>query len=228
LSKVKRLHRWDVTYEEAIELQNKLKNLLVNQPYIGTPIFIGGADVSYRLKENRFLATIVVLKYPELEIIDKAFFYGETKFPYIPGLLSFRELPPIIQTYEKLNILPDILVLDGQGIAHPRLFGLAAHVGVFLSIPTIGCAKKKLCGAFVMPDDKAGSSTDLVFNNLKVGKVVRTKLRCKPVFVSPGHLMDLESSQRIVLSCCKRYRLPEPTRIAHLLSKAPLENFNEY
>ncbi|MBU1627451.1 deoxyribonuclease V [bacterium] len=217
--KIENLHSWNISYKEAVKVQEELSSKIKLIPYEGLPKIIGGADVSYSKNEEELLAVIVLLSYPGFEIVESTSYISKVFFPYIPGLLSFRELPPLIKAYEKLDNIPDILILDGQGIAHPRYFGLASHAGAYLNIPTIGCAKKKLCGDYKIPKDKPGETSPLIYKERIVGSVIRTRKNCKPIFVSPGYMMDIQSSIRIIKLCLTKYRIPEPTRIAHLLTK---------
>jgi len=162
---------------------------------------------------------MVVLSYPDLDLMDEAFVRGRISFPYIPGLLSFREAPLLLQAFRGLRRLPDVILYDGQGIAHPRGFGLASHMGVLLDLPSVGCAKKKLVGDFGEVGLQAGSTTPLKMESKTIGAVIRTRSGVKPVFVSPGHRIDLESSIKLVLRTCRGFRLPEPLRRAHLMVK---------
>ncbi len=180
---------------------------------------VAGADVSYSKRGGNAVAAMVVLSYPNLDLMDEAFVRGEISFPYIPGLLSFREAPLLIQAFRRLRRLPDVVLYDGQGIAHPRGFGLASHMGVLLDLPSIGCAKKKLVGDFGDVGLQAGSITPLKLDGKIIGAVIRTRRGVKPVFVSPGHRIDLEFSIKLVLRTCRGFRLPEPLRRAHRMVK---------
>ncbi len=180
---------------------------------------VAGADVSYSKRGGKAVAAIVVLSYPDLDLIDEAFVRGEISYPYIPGLLSFREAPLLLEAFQGLRRFPDVVLYDGQGIAHPRGFGLACHMGVLLDVPSIGCAKKKLVGDSGEVGLQAGSTTPLTIEGKIVGAVIRTRKGVKPVFVSPGHRIDLESSIQLVLRTCRGFRLPEPIRRAHLTVK---------
>ncbi len=180
---------------------------------------VAGADVSYSKRGGNAVAAMVVLSYPDLDLMDEAFVRGEISFPYIPGLLSFREAPLLIQAFRRLRRLPDVVLYDGQGIAHPRGFGLASHMGVLLDLPSIGCAKKKLVGDFGDVGLQAGSTTPLKLDGKIIGAVIRTRRGVKPVFVSPGHRIDLEFSIKLVLRTCRGFRLPEPLRRAHRMVK---------
>lgn len=211
------LHSWDLTRGEAIEVQKRLRNLVRLQPLARPVNTIAGADISYNKYSETVYAGIVVLSLPDLRIIESAGVRSIAKFPYIPGLLSFREAPSLLEAWEKLKTKPDVLVLDGQGIAHPRRFGIACHIGVLLDWPTIGCAKSILVGKYGELGIGAGSQSPLIDKGEQVGVALRTKNKVAPVYVSPGHLIDLDSSVDLVLRSITKYRLPETTRQAHLL-----------
>ncbi|HEY6404284.1 MAG TPA: deoxyribonuclease V [Blastocatellia bacterium] len=211
------LHSWDLTRSEAVEVQRRLRNLVRLQPLARPVNTIAGADVSYNKYSDTVYAGIVVLSLPDLRVIESAGVRRIEKFPYIPGLLSFREAPSLLEVWEKLKTKPDVLMLDGQGIAHPRRFGIACHIGVFLDWPTIGCAKSILVGKHGELGLEAGSRSPLVDKGEQVGVALRTKNKVAPVYVSPGHLIDLDSSIDLVLRAITKYRLPETTRQAHLL-----------
>lgn len=210
------MHGWDVTPREAIAIQERLRDQVSLIPLEHSPQLIGGCDVSM----NRFAADgfagFVALGYPDLEPEARAAVKAPVPFPYVPGLLSFREIPMLLQAWDRLVVKPDVIMADGVGIAHPRRLGIASHLGLALSIPTIGVAKSVLVGAYEMPDDIPGASAPLVHRGEVVGAALRTRKGVKPVFVSPGHLITLEESIALVLSAVKRHRLPEPTRLAHL------------
>ena len=174
---------------------------------------VAGADVS--TQGGRAYATVVVLGFPDLCVVEVRGFEAALAFPYVPGLLSFRELPSVAGALEKVETAVDALILDAQGLAHPRRMGLASHLGLFLEVPTVGCAKSRLVGNYEEPGVEKGSATDLVHRGEVVGKVVRTRERVSPVFVSVGNGIDLGSSVDLVLACCTKYRLPETTRQAH-------------
>ena len=180
---------------------------------------IAGADVSYSNGGQEGIAAMVVLSYPDLDLMDEAFARGKVSFPYIPGLLSFREAPLLIDVFLMLQRLPDVVLYDGQGIAHPRCLGLASHMGLLLDLPSVGCAKKKLVGDFGEVGLQPGSTTPLMMKGKTIGAVIRTRRGVKPVFVSPGHRIDLESSIQLVMKTCRGFRLPEPLRRAHLMVK---------
>ncbi len=213
--KIEGRHGWDITISEAMELQRKLAGLVCRSGKVAAPGFIGGADISAE-RGGMVTAAAVVLSYPELEIIEVKTASGEVKFPYVPGLLSFRESPLTLAAFESLSTTPDLVFVDGQGIAHPRRMGIASHLGLFLDKPTIGCAKSRLCGEHREPERQVGSFTELVDKGETIGAVLRTKMGEKPVYVSIGHMIGLEEAIGWVLRCCRGYRVPEPTRLAHL------------
>ena len=216
--KIKQLHSWRVDYKKAIQIQENLRELLTFEKYTGKIQTIAGADVSYDKHSGRFYAGVVVFKLnKQLELIEEATAVGKARFPYIPGLLSFREAPILLMAFRKLKNNPDIVLFDGQGIAHPRHFGLASHMGLILDKPSIGCAKSRLVGEYGSVENTAGAYSKLIYENKIVGVVLRTKKNTKPIFISPGHRTNLTFAIRIVLKTCCGYRIPEPTRQAHLL-----------
>ncbi|OGO07321.1 MAG: hypothetical protein A2Y92_02075, partial [Chloroflexi bacterium RBG_13_57_8] len=179
------------------------------------PRFIAGVDISVNKWAKTGTAAAVVLSYPALELVDVQVVTGSLDFPYVPGLLTFREAPLVLAACEKLKVTPDLVIVDGQGVAHPRRIGLASHLGLCLDIPTIGCAKSRLCGEYTEPDAASGSFTDLTDKGEVIGAVVRTRSVVKPVFVSVGHKISLPEAICWVLACCRGYRVPEPARLAH-------------
>ena len=183
---------------------------------------IGGGDVAYSKDGNLLFGAIAVLSYPDMEILDTVTADGKASFPYIPGLLSFREGPILIKAFQKLKSKPDVMIFHGQGIAHPRGMGLASHMGLWLDIPSIGCAKTPLLDEFISPGLSRGSFGWILRERVRVGVALRTKEKIKPLFVSPGHRIDLQTSIQLVLESCKGYRLPEPLRKAHQASRRML------
>ena len=206
-----------MSYSRAALLQKALRKRLVLAPLAGPPRLIAGADASYRKQNDLFYGAVVVFSLKPWRIVEWATAEGRVSFPYIPGMLSFREAPILLKAFKKLKVAPDLVIFDSQGIAHPRGLGLAAHIGLFLNIPTIGCAKSRLIGEYREPDTRAGCRTVLTHHGDRIGTVLRTRDRVKPVFVSPGHLMDHRGAVECVLKCCRGCRLPEPTRQAHIL-----------
>jgi deoxyribonuclease V len=200
-------------YEHLINLQNKLASKIIFKEYTNPINYYAGVDVAFT-KEYTVAAIVVLDK--NLNVCEVSKGIKKTTFPYIPGLLSFREFPAIYEAFKKLKIIPDILIIDGQGIAHPRGLGIASHIGVVLNVTSIGCAKSKLYGIYNEPDNKK-FSFNYLFNEKKspIGLVVRTREYIKPVFISPGNNIDLGSCLNIIKQCTIKYRLPEPVRIAH-------------
>lgn len=209
------LHPWNLTQAEAIRLQRELATRIDTSTPLTQFETVAGADISYNLDSPTLYASVVVLRGADLSIIETQDVVAEETFPYIPGYLSFRELPPLLQAFAALETRPDVVVCDGQGIAHPRGLGIASHLGLWLNIPTVGCGKSRLCGAYVEPGEEAGSISPLMLAGQRIGSVVRTRTKVKPVFVSPGHRITLADAERVVLACCRGYRLPETTRAAH-------------
>lgn len=214
------LTSWPRTPAEALAQQRQLTSRVQLQPLAGPLRFIGGADVSYAKTRRRLYGAIVVLRWPELELVEERGEEGDEDFPYIPGLLSFREAPVLLRTWQSLRQHPDLLLVDGQGIAHPRRLGLATHLGLLLNVPTIGCAKSHLWGDYISPGPELGAATPLRVPGCEeqVGWVLRSRQGCRPLFISPGHLVTLDDALQIVRECLRHYRLPVPLRLAHLLS----------
>lgn len=213
---MRQLHAWDLQPADAIALQKQLNSQLQLQPLAQEPQLIAGADLSFDKGSDTVYAGIVVLSYPDLKIVESKGLQTTAPFPYVPGLLSFRESPAIIKVWQMLENKPDILVTDGQGTAHPRGLGVACHLGLWLEIPTIGCAKTLLCGKFDDLAAERGAREPLIYKGETVGAALRTKTRVNPVYVSPGNLINLDNSIDILLRCDGGYRIPEPTRQAHL------------
>lgn len=207
-----------VTPKEAIEVQKHLRDEVRLVPLTGVPKLIAGCDVSMNRFAKEGFAGFVTMSYPDLVVQEAATAEGPIPFAYVPGLLSFREIPMLLGAWERLATKPDLIVVDGIGIAHPRRLGIASHLGLVLSIPTIGVAKSVLIGHYEEPGQTAGSVSDLIDpkTNEVIGSALRTKDGVSPIFVSPGHLITLREAVDIVRSCVRRHRLPEPTRQAHL------------
>jgi deoxyribonuclease V len=220
---MKDLHSWKVNVQEAIQIQEALRDRIILENTFKDVTKIGGADVGYSKDKTFLYAVIVVLSFPEMAMIENAAAHGKTPFPYIPGLFSFREGPTLIEAFRKLNLRPDVMIFEGQGIAHPRGFGLASHLGLWLDLPSIGCTKTPLLRDFIYPGPSKGSYEVMRREREEVGAVLRTKENVKPVFISPGHGIDLETSMKIVLTTCTKFRIPEPLRKAHQLSRLPRE-----
>jgi deoxyribonuclease V len=212
---IKKLHRWNLTYSQAIELQKRLAGQVKHTKLKKQPKSVAGLDCAFSKNGKNIIAAVVVLQLPEFEIMETTNATKKVTFPYIPGLLSFREGPVCITAAQKLRNRPDIFIIDGQGIAHPRRLGLAAHLGLLFDKPTIGCAKSRLTGQFKEPQLQKGEHTPLKDGDEVIGAVVRTRTNVKPVFVSVGHKFLLTDATKIILACTTKYRLPEPTRLAH-------------
>ena len=198
---------------QAFELQRELAQKVVVENCLGEVRTVAGVDVGIKGGEAR--AAVVVLEYPSLQPIDQATANLPVEMPYIPGLLAFREGPAILEALRQLSTVPDCLIFDGQGLAHPRRLGIASHIGVLLDRPSIGCAKSRLCGIAAEPAEEAGSYTFLYDGEEVIGAAVRTRTRVSPVYVSIGHRVDLETAIKLVLNCCRGRRLPETSRLAH-------------
>jgi deoxyribonuclease V len=214
--KIHRLHDWNLTPTQAVALQRQLAGRIVTDTPLLACKRIAGADVSYNRFSSTFYAGVVVVRVSDGEVLERRGAVAESPFPYVPGLLSFREAPALLQAFAKIKTKPDAVLCDGHGLAHPRRVGVACHLGLWLNVPTIGCGKSRLCGEFEEPAPAAGSTSPLRHGDDVIGEVVRTKLRTKPLFVSPGHKIDIASATRWVLASCRGYRVPEPVRQAHL------------
>ncbi len=213
-------YNWQIKPKEAIALQQELRKEIKIEPLkkkIKDIKLIGGADVSMNLFATFGFAGFVTLSYPELELMNHSVIKADINFPYIPGLLSFREIPMLLQAWTKLKKKPDLIIVDGVGIAHPRRLGIASHLGLVLGVPTIGVSKNILTGIYKEPRVEPGEFSYIhdPKNKEIIGAALRTKRGVKPIFVSPGHLITLEESLKIVKSCIRKYRLPETTRFAH-------------
>ena len=209
-------HPWNVTPREAVRIQEELRKRLRLRPSKNPIQTIAAADVSYGRGDERLFAAFLLFSYPHLILLETAAARGRTPFPYVPGLLSFREAPILLKAFAKLKGKPDLLLFDGQGIAHPRSMGIAAHLGILLGLPSIGCAKSRLFGEDAEPGLGQGSLAPLMDGERTVGMIMRTRTGVKPVYVSPGHRMDLETSVKMVLSLGRGCRIPEPQRQAHI------------
>ena len=218
--KFAQLHPWDLSAKEAIALQRVLAQRVDRTNSLGDIEYVAGVDVGFDGEIAR--ASVAVLKYPALELCEYRTASLPASFPYISGLLSFREIPILLAALEKLETRPNVILCDGQGIAHPRRFGIACHLGLITDIPTIGVGKTRLTGTHLEPGDEKGSWSPLVDKGEVLGAVLRTRTHVKPVYVSIGHKVDLDASIRCVLACTTKYRLPETTRWAHRL--ASLQN----
>lgn len=211
------LHRWDVEPKEAVAIQRRVADRLIIEPFAGPTDRIAGIDVSIR--GARVRAAIVLWSRSDRRVIETATFEDDVKYPYVPGLLSFREMPALIPAMERIDGRVDALMLDAQGIAHPRRVGLATHAGIWFDLPAIGVAKSRLTGEYEQPARMKGAATPLTDDGELLGFVLRTRTDVNPVFVSPGHRISHEQARDIALDCAVRYKLPEPTHLAHRLSK---------
>ena len=210
------LHSWDLSRTEAIDVQRRISGQVRQVPLAKPVRTIAGADVSYAKHDAEVYAAVLVFSFPDLTLCDQAVAADTAKFPYVSGLLSFREAPILTKAFRKIHTKPDVIIFDGQGIAHPRGVGLASHMGLILDCPSVGCAKTRLVGRHKQLPKTRGSTVLLTYRGRVVGGVVRTRDSVSPVFVSPGHAITLEESIRLVLNCCRGYKLPEPTRQAHI------------
>ncbi|NGZ77625.1 deoxyribonuclease V [Saccharibacillus alkalitolerans] len=222
-------HAWNLNEQEAVSLQLELAaKISLRDPEPFDVRRIAGIDVAYDKDDDRLVAAVVVLDADTLDVVETAAAWGSPSFPYVPGLFSFRELPPVLEAFGRLKTAPDLIVCDGQGIAHPRRFGLASHLGLLLGIPSIGCGKTRLIGEYDEPAAERGSASPLLADGGElVGHVLRTQTGVKPVFVSPGHLISPDTACHWVLKLAPRYRLPETTRQADQLVRRELSRITQ-
>ncbi|MBV9688428.1 MAG: deoxyribonuclease V [Ktedonobacteraceae bacterium] len=215
------LHKWNLTVQEAMTLQRELARQIIHEDRLGEVRHVAGVDMAINEGNGMARAAVVLLTYPEMQIVERHVYEEPIRMPYIAGLLSFREAPCVLGAFHKLRRQPDLLMVDGAGIAHPRRLGIAAHLGLWLDLPTIGCAKSLLTGRYDAASlgEEAGSWVPLLDKKEIIGAVVRTRTRVSPMIISQGHRISLETSIHYVLACSKGYRLPEPTRQADKLSK---------
>jgi deoxyribonuclease V len=213
---VRHLHDWQVSIPQAFDIQRELAARVSRTNELEKPGLIAGADISAGRAQGVATGAVVVMDYPALEVVEVKTVNQKLNFPYIPGLLSFRESPLVLAACEKLKAAPDLFLVDGQGLAHPRRLGLACHLGLLLDTPTIGCAKSRLCGRHRELAGEAGSYAELVDDGEVIGAVLRSKQDTRPLYVSIGHKVDLEAAVDWVMACCRGYRIPEPLRLAHL------------
>jgi deoxyribonuclease V len=208
--------------QRALEVQAQLAPQVRRRPLGGKVRLVAGADCCYAERAGVCASAVVVWDLEREAIVETRGCLSGLLFPYVPGLLAFREAPPILRALHSLCVRPDLLICDGQGAAHPRRFGLACHVGVLAQLPTVGCGKTRLCGTYVEPGESRGSRSPLTDGGEIIGTVLRTRSRVRPVFVSVGHLIDLPGAERVILGCARRYRLPEPLRLAHQAAEKAL------
>lgn len=214
-------HAWDVTIADAKAIQLDLARRVSLEDSVTRPHHVAGVDVGFEDNNRITRAAIAVLQYPELTLADSVIARCKTTFPYVPGYLSFRELPAVLKALDSLQIIPDLFLCDGQGIAHPRRFGIACHLGVLTGIPSIGVGKSRLTGRYQEPGQDKGDYSPLTDKDETIGVVLRTRDRVKPLYISPGHRISLKGAMDWVLRCTTRYRLPETTRYAHRLASGP-------
>jgi deoxyribonuclease V len=217
---VERLHDWNLAPRDAISLQRDLAARVVRRgdPPESSLRLIAGCDVAFEKARNRAFAAVVVLAYPSLEVVERVVAASPIAFPYVPGLLSFRETPALLDAFERIEHAPDLVMVDGHGYAHPRRFGIACHIGLLLGVPTIGVAKSRLIGEEGAVAASRGSRADLVDAGELIGSLLRTRDGVRPLYVSVGHKIALDAAERWVLRCARGYRLPEPTRLADRLA----------
>lgn len=214
------LHDWPTTEAEAVALQTELAPRVDVSRSLERFDFVAGCDIAYHLTEPILFAAVAVVRVSDRAVVETRTVTREVNFPYIPGLLSFREIPALLTAFAELRQVPDAVMLDGQGIAHPRRFGLACHLGLWLNLPCLGCAKTRLVGEHGEPGTAAGDETALTVEAVPVGAVVRSAANAKPVFVSPGHFIDIPSATAVVRATLSGYRHPTPTRAAHMAANA--------
>lgn len=213
------LHPWNLTPKEAVALQRELAGRIVLRDAVPETVrLMAGVDVSCASSASAVFAAVVLYDLAAGVVVERTSALAAEAFPYVPGLLSFRELPVVLEAFRKVQRVPDVVLVDGQGIAHPRRLGIASHLGLWLGVPSIGCAKSRLCGTHEQPGELRGDWAKLVDGEEEIGRVLRTRDRVRPLYVSPGHLVSAERSAALVLACGRGYRLPEPTRLAHLES----------
>ena len=213
----KPLHRWTVTPAEAVAIQRALADRVSRRGNLAGVRLVAGADLAFAVGGKRCVAGVVVWDMVEQAVVEQRTAVRAVRFPYVPGLLSFREAPALLAAIRKLKTEPDAFIFDGQGLAHPRRFGLACHVGLLIDRPSVGCAKSRLIGRHADPGPDRGSKAPLTDRGQRVGTVLRTRDGVRCVYVSVGHRVSLPAAERLVLACCTRYRLPEPTRLADQL-----------
>lgn len=217
--KISQRHAWPLTVDEAIKIQEKLKDEVITEDKLKEPVqYVAGVDVGFEENGTISRAAVAVLSFPDLQLQETSLARRPTTFPYIPGFLSFREIPAVLDALEKIKIIPDIILCDGQGIAHPRRLGIACHLGLIIDLPTIGVAKSLLVGKHEELPDTRGSWQPLIHRRETIGAVLRTRVGVKPVYVSSGHKVSLLTAIDYVLRCTTKYRLPETTRIADKLA----------
>ncbi|MBD1838043.1 deoxyribonuclease V [Coleofasciculus sp. FACHB-64] len=216
--KIHQRHAWPDTAEEAIAIQQQLSKEVITSDQLESVQYVAGVDMGFEESGTISRAAVAVLSFPDLQLQEQAIAFRPTTFPYIPGFLSFREIPAVLDALEKVSITPDLILCDGQGIAHPRRFGIASHLGVLIDLPTIGVAKSLLVGKHDELPVEKGAWQPLRYRREIIGAVLRTRTGVKPVYVSSGHRVSLETAIDYVMRCTTKYRLPETTRIADKLA----------
>ncbi len=216
--KIEQRHDWVLTAEAAIEIQQSLRKEVITRDQFGAVQYVAGVDVGFEADGTVTRAAVAVLSYPELQLCDQAIARRPTTFPYIPGFLSFREVPAVLEALATVKIVPDLLLCDGQGIAHPRRLGIACHLGVLTNLPSIGVAKSRLIGKHAEVPDQRGIWEPLYDRGETIGAVLKTRPNTLPLYISPGHRISLETAIAYVMGCTTKYRLPETTRFAHKLA----------
>ena len=217
--KISQRHSWNLSLDEAIAIQQELQAEVITEDKISQPVrYVAGVDMGFETDGKISRAAVAVLSFPDLQLQETSIAQRPTAFPYIPGFLSFREIPALLDALEKINTTPDLILCDGQGIAHPRRFGIACHLGVLADIPTIGVAKSLFIGKYEKLEEVRGNWQPLIYEKETIGAVLRTRTGVKPVYVSTGHRISLETAIDYVLQCTPKYRLPETTRIADKLA----------
>lgn len=217
-----KMHRWDVTAKEAVAIQLELAHRVVTEDDFREIRYVAGVDVGFEEGGAVTRAAVVVLDYATLDMVESQIARVPTTFPYVPGLLSFREIPAVLKAMEKLEQIPDIILCDGQGIAHQRKFGIASHLGVLTGVPSIGVAKSRLVGLHDEVPNEKGGFVPLMYKEEQIGVVLRSRANVRPLYISPGHNVSIESSVKVVMNCLTKYRLPETTRWAHKLASGLL------
>ncbi len=224
--KFNRLHPWTDDVKEAERLQEKHASMVITKPEKTSFRLVGGVDVAYSKRDNTAFATVTVMKVPEMELLEKVRAQAEVTFPFVPGLFFFREGPVITKALSRLKFVPDVFIFDGHGIDHPRGIGMASHMGIMLEMPTIGCAKKLLVGKVDPLGNGVGDTAPIYFGNADVGRAVRSRENVKPLYVSPGHKIDVETAVKTVIDLLRGYRLPEPLRLAHIMVNKQRRNYD--
>ncbi|MBN3921992.1 deoxyribonuclease V [Nostoc sp. NMS4] len=214
-------HAWPSTLEEAIVIQEKLRHQVITEDRLQEPIqYVAGVDMGFEADGTISRAAVAVLSFPDLQVIETSLAHRPTTFPYVPGFLSFREIPAVLDALEKIKTIPDIILCDGNGIAHPRRLGIASHLGLLIDMPTIGVAKSRLIGKHEELAETKGSTQPLIHDGETIGVVLRSRTGVKPLYISSGHRISLPTAIDYVLRCTPKYRLPETTRIADRLASA--------